>query len=47
MELENDDKTGQGHWAFKAEARVQIPMGAIYMTKPIKNDWFKHMKLNT
>ena len=28
MELENDDKIGQGHWAFNPGTRVQIPMGA-------------------
>ena len=29
MELENDDKTGQGRGAFNSATRVQIPMGAI------------------
>ncbi len=31
MELENDDKTGQGHGAFNPGTRVQIPMGATYL----------------
>ncbi len=29
MELENDDKIGQGRWVLNPETRVQIPMGAI------------------